>query len=144
MPLLKVALLKKRLAPSGLLGTANRTKALLKLVDASFSINELFLSSEEGMRICGHADRDDEVLYSVDLFSLIRLRGRAGEVASSTGHVLEGDRVVIWVNVFFHGIANFGLGATFPTLRGSYLTKIAGVSMGFRPRQGLFFVLIRF
>lgn len=94
------------LAARRLFGTANRTKALLELVDTSLGIDELLLSSEERMRVSSHADGDDVILNTVDFFLFIGSDGGASEVAVATGHVLERDRVVIGMNVFFHGMSN--------------------------------------
>lgn len=114
------------LAAGRLLGTADRAKTLLELVDSTLGIDELFLSSEEGVRVGSHANRDDVILNAVNFFLLIGSDSRASKVAVSTGHILEGDRVVIGMDVVFHGKSNTRLDATFPTLRGGSLLENCG------------------
>lgn len=55
----------------GFLGTTGSTEALLKLVDATFGIDKLFLSSEEGMGVRGDTHRDDEVFDAVNFFGFV-------------------------------------------------------------------------
>ena len=58
------------------------------------------------------------MLYAVNLFSLVRLGSRTSDVAVTSGHVLEDYRMVIRMDVFFHGNALKVRGATLPTPRG--------------------------
>ena len=125
----------QNLAARRLFDAANGTKALLELVNAALGINELFLSGEEGVRVSSHANGDNVILNAIDDFLLIGSDGGTSEVAVATGHVLERDRVVIGVNVVFHGMSNTRLEATFPTLRGGSLSKKPLVSMRFQPRN---------
>lgn len=113
------------LAASRLLGTTHGAETLLEFVDPTFGINELFLSSEEGVGVCGETHGDDEVLDAVNFLSLVRFCGGSRDVAVSRGHVLEDHGVVIRMDVFFHGMPLKVWGATFPTPRGRVVVVIS-------------------
>lgn len=98
------------LAAGGLLGTTNGAETLLEFVDPTFGINELLLSGEEGVGVCGETHGNHEVLDAVDFLGLVRLGGGSGDVTMSRGHVLEDDGMIIRMDVFFHGMPlKFGL-----------------------------------
>ena len=112
-----------RLAANGLFGAANGTKALLELVDTSFGVNKRTQASVERVRVGREADGNDEVLHSVDLLGLVRLGGGTGEEAVTSGHVLEGYRMVGRMDVFFHGMPLKVRVATLPTPHGWELSQ---------------------
>ena len=86
----------------GLAHTAHGAETLLKLVDASFGIDELLLSREERVGSGSDADRDDAVFHTIDLFLLFGSLGRAGDETRTGGHVNEDDRIVLRMNFLFH------------------------------------------
>ena len=86
---------------------ADGTETLLELVDAALGIDELLLAREERVRVRRDAHRDDVVLDTVDLFLLVRAPGGAGDETGARGHVHKDGRLVIRMNVLFHGGCRF-------------------------------------
>lgn len=109
------------LAANGLLGAADGTKALLELVDTSLGVNEGALTGVERVRVGSEADRNDEVLHSVDLLGLVRLGGGTGDETVTSGHVLEDYGMVVGMDVFFHGMPLKVRVATLPTPQGAFV-----------------------
>lgn len=75
----------------------------MELVDAAFGVDELILACVEWVRIGGDTDGEYIVFYSVDDFLFVRLGGGACDEALAGGDVVIDDRVIIRVDVFFHG-----------------------------------------
>ncbi len=74
---------------------ADGAEALLEFVDASFGIDELFLASEERMRIRGDAGGNHGVLYTIDGFLFLGSFRGARDEASASSHVNEDDWIVL-------------------------------------------------
>jgi hypothetical protein len=82
---------------------ADRSETLLEFVDATFGIDELRESGEEGVRIGSNTDRDEAMFHAIDDFLLFGSFGRTADKTLAGGHVNEDDRIVFWMKVLFHG-----------------------------------------
>lgn len=82
---------------------AHSSETFLELVDATFGIDKLFLPREKRMRIGGDPHRNNEILHTVDRFLFVGFRGGARDILVAGRHVLEDDRMIFWMSVFFHG-----------------------------------------
>lgn len=99
----KLCLVSSRLSIElWLLGAANSTETLLELVDTTFGIHESGLTGEEWVSVSSYAHGDNVVLNAVNGLFGVGLSGGAGEVTLTGGHVLEDNRIVVWMNISFH------------------------------------------
>ena len=96
--------LQSQLAKFWFAYAANRTKAFLEFVDATFGVDELSEASEEWVGIGSDTDRDHAVFDAVDDFFFLRRLGRARDEAFTSSHIDEYDWIVFWMDVLFHGI----------------------------------------
>lgn len=90
------------LANLWLADAADRSETLLELVDATFGIHKLFLSSEERMGIGSDTCGNQGVFNTIDHFFFIRSLSRTSDEACASGHINEDDWIVFWMKILFH------------------------------------------
>ena len=79
------------------------TVAAHELVNATSGVNELVLTSVEGVRGARDLDLYHRVSFSFKLYSVIGFAGRACKEHIAVGHILEYDGAIVFrVNTFFH------------------------------------------
>ena len=91
------------LAELRLANAADCAEPLLELVDAAFGINELRESGEEGVGIGSDAGGNQGMLDTIDDFLFLGGLGGFRDEACARGHINEDDRIVLWMEVLFHG-----------------------------------------
>jgi len=82
--------------------------ALLELVDATAGIDQLVLSSVEGVRLAGHLNFHERIFIPVFPFDgLLGLDGRARLEDQVAGQVLEDHVAVVWMDIGLHGSISY-------------------------------------
>ena len=79
------------------------TVAAKEFIDTTSGVNELVLTSVEGVRGARDFDFYHRVSFSFKLYSVIGFAGRACKEHIAVGHILEYDGAIVFrVNTFFH------------------------------------------
>ena len=107
-----------------LLGATNRTEALLELVDTTLGINELVLTSEEGVRVGSNTAGNHVVLNTIDNLSLSGGSGGTSDEAAARGDVHEHNRIVLGMEICLHSIDM----AVLPSQRGEIIRVFNNMS----------------
>ena len=100
----KLALKRRTLAQSGLLGATHGAEALLELVDTTLGIHELVLTGEEGVRVGGDTAGNHIVLHTINLLLLSGGSGGTSDEAAARGDVHEHNRIILGMDVCLHSL----------------------------------------
>ena len=101
----KLALKRRTLAQSGLLGTTNGAETLLELVDATLGVHELVLTGEEGVGVRGDTAGNHIVLHAINLLLLGGGSGGTGDEAAARGDIHEHYGIVLGMQISFHSLS---------------------------------------